>query len=163
MQANGTKFQFDPNQELRRPIRKRRLTQPIEEFEADGVRMIFQNTPNTEAPREMNTYFPDMKARFIPKGELGFIFLCLYDAVVLGLTLERDRGEWSTVCERQFDANQRGVEGGDVRNGSNCEELARAHHFRVAPDNGQWCGREESACMDGRDQWSAGRFAGHAS
>jgi alkyl sulfatase BDS1-like metallo-beta-lactamase superfamily hydrolase len=57
------------------------LTQPIEEFEVDGVRMIFQNTPNTEAPREMNTYFPDMKARFIPKGELGFIFLCLYDAV----------------------------------------------------------------------------------
>jgi alkyl sulfatase BDS1-like metallo-beta-lactamase superfamily hydrolase len=51
------------------------LTQPIEEFEVDGVRMIFQNTPNTEAPREMNTYFPDMKARFIPKGELGFIFL----------------------------------------------------------------------------------------
>lgn len=33
----------------------------IEEFEVDGVRMIFQNTPNTEAPSEMNTYFPDMK------------------------------------------------------------------------------------------------------
>ena len=28
----------------------------------DGVRMIFQNTPNTEAPREMNTYIPEMKA-----------------------------------------------------------------------------------------------------
>jgi hypothetical protein len=28
---------------------------------------------------------------------------------VLGLTLERDRGEWSTVCERQFDANQGGL------------------------------------------------------
>jgi hypothetical protein len=82
MQANGTKFQFDPSQKLRRPIRKRlRADQPIEEFEVDGVRMIFQNTPNTEAPREMNTYFPDMKARFIPKGELGFRFLCLYDAV----------------------------------------------------------------------------------
>jgi alkyl sulfatase BDS1-like metallo-beta-lactamase superfamily hydrolase len=24
--------------------------------------MIFQNTPNTEAPREMNTYIPEMKA-----------------------------------------------------------------------------------------------------
>ena len=31
----------------------------IEEFEVDGVRMIFQNTPNTEAPSEMNTYIPD--------------------------------------------------------------------------------------------------------
>jgi len=34
----------------------------IEEFEVDGLRMIFQNTPGTEAPAEMNTYIPDMKA-----------------------------------------------------------------------------------------------------
>jgi alkyl sulfatase BDS1-like metallo-beta-lactamase superfamily hydrolase len=27
----------------------------------DGVKMIFQNTPGTEAPSEMNTYFPDLK------------------------------------------------------------------------------------------------------
>ncbi len=40
----------------------RLVEKPIEEFEVDGVRMVFQNTPNTEAPREMNTYIPDMKA-----------------------------------------------------------------------------------------------------
>ena len=40
----------------------RYVEKPIEEFEVDGVRIIFQNTPNTEAPREMNTYIPDMKA-----------------------------------------------------------------------------------------------------
>ena len=40
----------------------RYLEKPIEEFEVDGVRMIFQSTPNTEEPREMNTYIPDMKA-----------------------------------------------------------------------------------------------------
>ena len=34
----------------------------IEEIEVDGVRMIFQNTPNTEAPSNMNTYLPDLKA-----------------------------------------------------------------------------------------------------
>ncbi|MGR3661401.1 MAG: alkyl/aryl-sulfatase [Paracoccaceae bacterium] len=34
----------------------------IEDFEVDGIRMIFQNTPGTEAPSEMNTYLPDMKA-----------------------------------------------------------------------------------------------------
>ena len=34
----------------------------IEEFEVDGVRMIFQNTPGTEAPAEMNTYIPGKKA-----------------------------------------------------------------------------------------------------
>jgi hypothetical protein len=46
---------------------------------------------------------------------LGFIFLCLYGAVrTLDYRLSgTPRGEWSTVCERQFDANQ-GVEGGDV-------------------------------------------------
>ena len=34
----------------------------IEEFEVDGVKMVFQNTPGTEAPSEMNTYIPEMKA-----------------------------------------------------------------------------------------------------
>ena len=33
----------------------------FEERTIDGVKMIFQNTPNTEAPSEMNTYFPDLK------------------------------------------------------------------------------------------------------
>jgi alkyl sulfatase BDS1-like metallo-beta-lactamase superfamily hydrolase len=28
----------------------------------DGVKMVFQNTPDTEAPVEMNTYFPQFKA-----------------------------------------------------------------------------------------------------
>jgi len=37
----------------------------IEELEVDGVKMIFQNTPNTEAPREMNTYIREMKANVI--------------------------------------------------------------------------------------------------
>lgn len=33
----------------------------FEERTIDGVKMIFQNTPGTEAPSEMNTYFPDFK------------------------------------------------------------------------------------------------------
>ena len=28
----------------------------------DGVEMVFQNTPDTESPSEMNTYFPQFKA-----------------------------------------------------------------------------------------------------
>ena len=43
----------------------RLVVEPIEEFEVDGLKMIFQNTPNTEAPREMNTYIPGMKALWI--------------------------------------------------------------------------------------------------
>lgn len=38
------------------------ITQPIEEVMVDGVRMIFQLTPDTEAPVEMNTYIPELKA-----------------------------------------------------------------------------------------------------
>ncbi len=38
------------------------ITKPVEEVMVDGVRMIFQLTPDTEAPVEMNTYLPDMKA-----------------------------------------------------------------------------------------------------
>jgi alkyl sulfatase BDS1-like metallo-beta-lactamase superfamily hydrolase len=34
----------------------------IKEIEVDGVKMVFQNTPGTEAPSEMNTYFPEQKA-----------------------------------------------------------------------------------------------------
>ena len=37
----------------------------VEEIEVDGIRMIFQNTPFTEAPSEMNTYLPEMKALWI--------------------------------------------------------------------------------------------------
>ncbi len=40
----------------------RLVEKEIEEIVVDGVRMIFQDTPNTEAPTEMNTYIPEMKA-----------------------------------------------------------------------------------------------------
>lgn len=38
------------------------IEQAFEERTIDGVKMIFQNTPGTEAPAEMNTYFPQFKA-----------------------------------------------------------------------------------------------------
>lgn len=43
----------------------RLVEREIEEIEVDGVKMIFQDTPNTEAPTEMNTYIPGMKALWI--------------------------------------------------------------------------------------------------
>lgn len=43
----------------------RLVVDAIEEFEVDGLKMVFQNTPNTEAPREMNTYIPSLKALWI--------------------------------------------------------------------------------------------------
>ncbi|MGH8435848.1 MAG: alkyl/aryl-sulfatase [Pseudomonas sp.] len=48
------------------------LIQPTElirktgqELNIDGVKMVFQMTPGTEAPAEMNTYFPDTKAMWM--------------------------------------------------------------------------------------------------
>ena len=41
------------------------IMEPIEELEIDGVHMVFQNTPGTEAPAEMNTWFPDFDALWL--------------------------------------------------------------------------------------------------
>jgi alkyl sulfatase BDS1-like metallo-beta-lactamase superfamily hydrolase len=43
----------------------------IEELTVDGVKMIFHNTPNTEAPSNMNTYFPEMKLLWTAENVTG--------------------------------------------------------------------------------------------
>ena len=63
----------------------------IEEFEVDGVRMIFQNTPNTEAPREMNTYIPDMKALWMAEN----VTSTLHNIYTLRGAPVRDPLRWS--------------------------------------------------------------------
>jgi alkyl sulfatase BDS1-like metallo-beta-lactamase superfamily hydrolase len=63
----------------------------IEEFEVDGVRMVFQNTPNTEAPREMNTYFPDMKALWMAEN----VIASLHNIYTLRGAPVRDPLRWS--------------------------------------------------------------------
>ncbi len=49
----------------------RLIEQDIEELSVDGVKMVFQNTPNTEAPSEMNTWIPDMKALWMAENVTG--------------------------------------------------------------------------------------------
>ena len=39
----------------------RLIVKDFEEITLDGVKMVFQNAPDTEAPVEMNTYFPQFK------------------------------------------------------------------------------------------------------
>ncbi len=63
----------------------------IEEMTVDGVKMIFQNTPGTEAPAEMNTYFPDMKAFWAAENITGTI----HNIYTLRGALVRDALEWS--------------------------------------------------------------------
>jgi alkyl sulfatase BDS1-like metallo-beta-lactamase superfamily hydrolase len=49
----------------------RLITGPIVDTTVDGVRMIFQNTPNTEAPVEMNTYLPELKALWMAENVMA--------------------------------------------------------------------------------------------
>ena len=63
----------------------------IEEMTVDGVKMVFQNTPGTEAPAEMNTYFPDMKAFWAAENITGTI----HNIYTLRGALIRDALEWS--------------------------------------------------------------------
>ncbi len=51
--ANGNTGLIAPN---------RLVSEEFEEITLDGVKMVFQNAPDTEAPVEMNTYFPQFKA-----------------------------------------------------------------------------------------------------
>ncbi|MFZ0409300.1 MAG: alkyl sulfatase dimerization domain-containing protein [Cyanobium sp.] len=69
----------------------RSIEADIEELEIDGVRMVFQNTPGTEAPAEMNTYFPDWKAFWAAENICGTI----HNIYTLRGALVRDALEWS--------------------------------------------------------------------
>jgi alkyl sulfatase BDS1-like metallo-beta-lactamase superfamily hydrolase len=67
------------------------ITKDIEELTVDGVKMVFQNTPGTEAPAEMNTYFPDMKAFWAAENITGTI----HNIYTLRGALIRDALEWA--------------------------------------------------------------------
>lgn len=68
----------------------------IEELEVDGVKMIFQNTPGTEAPAEMNTYIPGMKALWMAENVTGTI----HNIYTLRGALVRDPLRWSKYISR---------------------------------------------------------------
>jgi len=68
----------------------------IEEFEVDGVKMVFQNTPNTEAPSNMNTYIPDMKALWMAEN----VTATLHNIYTLRGAPVRDPLNWSKYIAR---------------------------------------------------------------
>ena len=67
------------------------IEQDFEEHTIDGVRMIFQNTPGTEAPAEMNTWFPDLKAFWAAEN----ITATIHNIYTLRGALVRDALLWS--------------------------------------------------------------------
>ncbi len=69
----------------------RYITKDFEEVTIDGVKMVFQNTPGTEAPAEMNTYFPEFKAFWAAENITGTI----HNIYTLRGALIRDAHIWS--------------------------------------------------------------------
>ncbi|TLP64547.1 MBL fold metallo-hydrolase [Parasedimentitalea maritima] len=69
----------------------RYISDDFEEMTIDGVKVVFQNTPGTEAPAEMNTYFPDLKAFWAAENITGTI----HNIYTLRGALVRDALSWS--------------------------------------------------------------------
>ena len=92
----------------------RYVEKPIEEFEVDGIRMVFQNTPNTEAPREMNTYIPDMKALWMAEN----VTSKLHNIYTLRGAPVRDPLRWSKYIDEALH-----------RFGFEAEVMFASHHW----------------------------------
>jgi len=69
----------------------RLISDKFEEGEVDGVRVVYQNAPNTEAPRTMNVFFPELKTLFVA----DMIFATLHNLYTLRGAQVRDGLAWS--------------------------------------------------------------------
>ncbi len=67
------------------------VKEDIQEITIDGVKMVFQLTPDTEAPSEMNTYFPEMKAFWAAEN----ITATIHNIYTLRGAMVRDALNWS--------------------------------------------------------------------
>ena len=62
----------------------------------DGITMVMQNTPNTESPSEMNTYFPQFKALWAAENVIG----TLHNVYTLRGAQVRDALGWSKYINK---------------------------------------------------------------
>ena len=67
------------------------ITKTGQELDVDGVKMVFQMTPGTEAPAEMNTYFPGMKAMWMAENTTN----TLHNILTLRGAQVRDALKWA--------------------------------------------------------------------
>jgi alkyl sulfatase BDS1-like metallo-beta-lactamase superfamily hydrolase len=90
------------------------VEQDIEEFEVDGVKMVFQNTPGTEAPSNMNTYIPGMKALWMAEN----VTATLHNIYTLRGAPVRDPLRWSKYIAEAL-----------YRYGQEAEVMFASHHW----------------------------------
>ncbi|MDP2355723.1 MAG: alkyl sulfatase dimerization domain-containing protein [Beijerinckiaceae bacterium] len=90
------------------------VEQDFEEFEVDGIPMVFQNTPNTEAPSEMNTWIPGMKALWMAEN----VIASLHNIYTLRGAPVRDALRWSKYISEAL-----------YRYGVHAEVMFASHHW----------------------------------
>jgi alkyl sulfatase BDS1-like metallo-beta-lactamase superfamily hydrolase len=69
------------------------------EITVDGVRMVFQMTPGTEAPAEMNTYFPQFKAMWMAENSTN----TMHNILTLRGAQVRDALKWAAYLNETID------------------------------------------------------------
>lgn len=86
----GTKSLFDPTDTI---------TETGKEMTVDGVRIVFQLTPGTEAPAEMNFYFPDLQALCMAEN----LAATFHNVLTLRGAKVRDPLQWSKYLQQAID------------------------------------------------------------
>ncbi|MEA2564757.1 MAG: linear primary-alkylsulfatase [Acidobacteriota bacterium] len=86
----GTKSLLDPTDTI---------TETGQEMTVDGVRIRFQLTPGTEAPAEMNFYFPDLKALCMAEN----LAATFHNVLTLRGAKVRDPLQWSKYLQQAID------------------------------------------------------------
>ena len=90
------------------------ISKDYETLTVDGVTMEFQNTPGTEAPAEMNTWFPQFKAFWAAENITGTI----HNIYTLRGALVRDSLAWSKNINNAL-----------YRYGTNAEVMFASHSW----------------------------------
>lgn len=77
----------------------REIKKTGEKVTIDGVEMVFQMTPGTEAPAEMNTYFPKSRAMWMAENSTN----TMHNVLTLRGAQVRDPLKWSTYLNETID------------------------------------------------------------
>jgi len=85
-----------------------------ETLTVDGVQMVFQMTPGTEAPAEMNTHFPQLKAMWMAENSTN----TLHNVLTLRGAQVRDPQKWASYLNETID-----------KYGKNTEVKFQSHHW----------------------------------
>ncbi|MBV1915921.1 MAG: MBL fold metallo-hydrolase [Pseudomonadales bacterium] len=75
------------------------ITTTGQEVTVDGVKMVFQMTPGTEAPAEMNTWFPEWNALWMAENTTN----TMHNILTLRGAVVRDAQKWSSFLNETIE------------------------------------------------------------